>query len=628
MRAINKPVTINNFQSVRGIALDEMAAIMDLLCVLCTEFHEMKLINQLNNFYNFDHNIYLLNPSTDMNLFLNAKRGSDLTPYSSYVFQSVDDEITGLERMIAPTRRRYLFVLEHELNRTAESKSVMKTKNLFMIVTPESGEFENNFNLFKKVKEMQTLKLRMKIGLFFYHFVSSDNLKKLFEWFWNRRIINVFAATFVVDKFSEKRLFNLFTFNPFGRFNVIDITDNFSLNKLFLSVETNFQQHPIKMGHTFKESYDKKLWLAIFNVMNCSFTISDRLYSNSTESLENKIYVFPQLFEQINPWDLNVYPMKYEWKVLVVPAAVPYPDFSAYLRTMTSNIFFTYSSITVIGAMFLLIIIRYVSHKKLQLFQSVADILNLLMNDNGAIKYPMLTTIEACLLVPLTFVGLIFVNGILSSLQKHLIRPILQPQIDTIEDVYSSSIIITTDREFYVKEITEIFETKHPDVWTNRFAVMETTNFTEKRDTFALISFPEGMYTSNVLLKSQKRLDIKRYHISKLFLKKYIHSYGVNDEFPFTDRINEILHWVRCSGLYEKWLEEYFNAIEDEIVEKNRVIFEHGKSKVNVVIEPVSIPIFIVYGWCMAAVVLVIEIIWKRLETLVKRIRLKKLTLK
>ncbi len=220
-----------------------------------------------------------------MNLFLNVQRDGDLTPYSSYVFQSAGDDITGIESMIAPVRRRYLFVLEHDLNRTDESKSVMRSKSLFMIVAPESGEFvKKKFPLFRKVKEIQTLKLRMKTGRFFYHFVSSDELKKLFEWFWNRRIINVFAATFVMNKLNNKRSLNLFTFNPFESFRVINITHNYSLDKLFLSVETNFQQHPIEMGHTFLESYDEKLFRAIFSVMNCSFTISDRMYMLTVQS--------------------------------------------------------------------------------------------------------------------------------------------------------------------------------------------------------------------------------------------------------------------------------------------------------------------------------------------------------
>lgn len=605
-----------------------MSAIMDLLSIfLCTEFHEINLISQLNNFYNFDHNIYLLNPSTDMNLFLNTQRNGDLTPYSSYLFHGVGDKFTGMERIITPARLRYLYLLEHEYNRTAETKSIRNSKNLFMIVAPESGEFERNFELFKKVKEIQRLWLRMRIGIFFHHFVSSDELTKLFEWFWDRRIINVFAATFTIDKVNNKRSINLFTFNPFGRFHVINITDNLSLDRLFLSDATNFQQHPVKMGMTFKESFDRKLWLAVFNVMNCSYTVADRLYSNSTESLENKIYVFPQLFEQVNPWDLNVYPMEYEWKVLVVPEATPYPEFSAYLQAMTSNIFFVYASSTVICVMLMLTVFRYVRYKKVQIFQSVADVLNLIMNDNGEIKYHTLTMFEACLLVPLTFVGLIFVSGILSNLKNHMIRPILQPQIDTIEDVYRSSIIITTDFEFYVSEITEIFESKYPKVWADRFEVMDTTKFEQERDTFALTSFPEGMNRANLLLRSQKRLDIKGYHISKLFLKKYIQSYGVNGEFPFTDRINEILHWVRCSGLYEKWLAEYYHDIENDVVKKNQEIFERGEGKPIADIEPFAVPIFIVYAWCVAAVIFVIEVVWKHVELSCKRIRSRKLTL-
>ncbi len=66
--------------------------------------------------------------------------------------------------------------------------------------------------------------------------------------------------------------------------------------------------------------------------------------------------------------------------------------------------------------------------------------------------------------------------------------------------------------------------------------------------------------------------------------------------------------------IYEKWLEKYFHRIEDKVVKKNLEIFEQGKSKAFVEIEPFSVPIFIVYGWGMAAAVLIIEIIWNRLK--------------
>lgn len=46
-------------------------------------------------------------------------------------------------------------------------------------------------------------------------------------------------------------------------------------------------------------------------------------------------------------------------------------------------------------------------------------------------------------------------------------------------------------------------------------------------------------------------MDIKGYHISQLLISKYILSYGVNDEFPFVDRLNENIHWIRSAGLYD-----------------------------------------------------------------------------
>lgn len=65
-------------------------------------------------------------------------------------------------------------------------------------------------------------------------------------------------------------------------------------------------------------------------------------------------------------------------------------------------------------------------------------LLNLVLNDNGAIDYQLLTCVEALLIVPLTFVGMIFVNGMLSNLQSYITNKIIQPQIDTVEDIYRS----------------------------------------------------------------------------------------------------------------------------------------------------------------------------------------------
>lgn len=71
--------------------------------------------------------------------------------------------------------------------------------------------------------------------------------------------------------------------------------------------------------------------------------------------------------------------------------------------------------------------------RKFSFFETVADVINLLMNDNEYIRYQQLSAIELWIVVPLIFVGLIFVNGILSA---------VRPQIDTMDDLYASPFYI------------------------------------------------------------------------------------------------------------------------------------------------------------------------------------------
>lgn len=123
--------------------------------------------------------------------------------------------------------------------------------------------------------------------------------------------------------------------------------------------------------------------------------------------------------------------------VIVVPEALPYPEFLSYLLLITSKNVFGYCSVTIVAIMILLSIFRYIKEKKIWFFQSVVDVISLLMNDNGTIKYHKLSPSERFMIVPLTFVGFVIAHGIFSNLQSYLTRPIHQPQINTI-DVYRS----------------------------------------------------------------------------------------------------------------------------------------------------------------------------------------------
>lgn len=95
--------------------------IINLLPIICADNQEFGLIDKLNNFFNFDHNLFLLDSSADIDCFVKTTREMEFTPQSLYVFKSDDESITGLESLKEVT-----------------------SKNAFLIVVPGSVHFENN----------------------------------------------------------------------------------------------------------------------------------------------------------------------------------------------------------------------------------------------------------------------------------------------------------------------------------------------------------------------------------------------------------------------------------------------------------------------------------------------------
>lgn len=71
-------------------------------------------------------------------------------------------------------------------------------------------------------------------------------------------------------------------------------------------------------------------------------------------------------------------------------------------------------------------------------------------------------------------------------------------------------------------------------------------------------AFLSEKHQADKLINVQKRLQIRGYHISELYIAKLVVAYTVNDNFPFIERLNEINHRIQSSGLYQKW------RLEDE----------------------------------------------------------------
>lgn len=379
--------------------------IMSLTTFISVEPVEPTIISQLNTHFNIDHNMFLMEASVDLNRFFNsASQQFASTPKSLIVFET------------------------NATDRGSEFFNDVRAKNELLIVASNDTTFSNNLNLLMQIKAMQLLRLNIKVGLFFSHFVV-DDLQQLFEWSFKNRIVNIFAATYVNTEPKSEPSLNVFAYNPFGTFRVINVTGR-DCEHFFLSHRPNFQQYPLKLGKQDDNGRTKNVWSTICRMFNCSCNIVSTTFESPTIDVLPHLYTIRQLNQS------TLYPFEMPTFTILVPEALPYSELISYLQNIFSNEFWFYSSVTLIAVTSLLCIGRYKKLRRIQFFECLADVINLLMNDNCKIKYQQLNGIERNIVIPLTFVGLVIMNGFVSRLQSHITQPYLQPQIETIEDIH------------------------------------------------------------------------------------------------------------------------------------------------------------------------------------------------
>lgn len=563
--------------------------ILRVLCCtrwICAEQHEMRrFINQLNGFFNFDHIIFLFDSSANIDFFIEIS----VTPQSLYVFHTTDDKIIGLDGL-----------------------QEIKSKNALMIVVPGSVKLEDNLKLLSKIKEIQYSDINTKIGIFYPQSASMADVQSLFEWSWNQWIIYIFAATHsqhqeLMVSHPENSL-NIFTFNPFGTLKVNNFTVRDSFDNLFLSQSSNLQEYPV---YSYADDpvldYDKKWWRTIRDVMNVSLK-----FTNSTPVL-GKFYVRLDRVALVRFPPRNcLYPWSTEQMVIVVPEALPYPGFAAYVKVFSTYSILGYTFVAVASIIFFLIVFRFKKYKKLLFFQSVADVFNILMNNNQFIKYRRLSGIEVLIIVPLTFTGLITVNGILSLLKSFLTSPIIQPQIDTAEDLSNSPFFIYTTDEYWVGIISETLTTLFPNVnWSDKMRTMKIDLLRQERKTVNTSkAFLNGLGNAKTLLSVQKKLKIRGYHIPRMRLGFMHGTYLLNKEdFPFMERMNEIVHRLCHSGIWELWNAIHLHDFERHAIQLNSANL--GKIEDANNNDHIEMLKFIVSCWIASTVVFAFEIIWK-----------------
>lgn len=558
-----------------------MSSVLSLLSsVIYDEYPEKLLINQLTDHFNFDHHFFLLDSAVDVNRFINTNVS---TPQTLYVYEAADNVI-GFDNL-------------GRINST----------NGIMIVAAENAKFEQLLDRNATIKLLQKQK---KIGIFLTHHSSTEDLRVLFTWCLNNRITNTFATIYSND------VLNIFTFNPFGTVEILNITGSRTFDEYFKSINANFHQYKLRLGGAMKDNYNGNFLLTAFRLMNASYVEILTEYVDPLDALENGTDILNQWYFPTELEHLKVYPLHIQRFLILVPEALPFTEFAAYLKNVVTGYLIVYCLTSILASIAALIIVRFVKQKKLLVVQSMIDVFNLLMNNNEFIKYQRLIRAEVVLIVPLTFVGFFIANGFLSTLKSHLTRPIQQQQMNSIDELYDSNLRVIVHQEDWHEELVRIFTNPSQRDWDEKIILIQ-----DIRRLYEIydrnMSYLVELETADILLKIQKSLGIKGYHKLTIAISIYLHSYHVNKGFPFLERLNEIIHRIQSAGLYTYWLERCREAEEKNISEKNLKRLQNVK---GTTVKRASFPDFIIYGWLAGFVVFICEILWRKNRRIVSEV--------
>ncbi|XP_037030440.1 uncharacterized protein LOC119070280 [Bradysia coprophila] len=466
----------------------------------------LQLISRLNNFYRFDHNIFFMDPSID------------LDDWFSMAWRSKLDNLTPQTLCTSGNLS------------TQTSATATAGKNTFLVVVIKGLTVER-LQVLAHVRDIHA-HVNVKIGVFFAGKITSlDIIERLFRWSWSAGIVNLFSAF----QLSVEGSLNVFKYDPFGALTI--------------------------------------------NVTNAS---------------------------------QKLYPHRQSRLVIIVPHSQPFSGFVAYLRNGTWMLFSVYTFIVIVAASLLLIVSGYLRKNEFFLFECVTDVVNVLINDNAAIRYQNLCRADVLVIVPLTFAGFIAMNGILSVFQSYLTSPIYQPQINTIKDLHKSSVPILVNKA-ELKGLTYILEdlSKYGG-WSDKFHGIQMDQLKKEIGTFNnSIAFFAFDYQAQALLEVQKRLSLKAFHLLRdTFLAKYPISFEIRLNFPFIEQINVIIHWLNDAGLINKWVED-----SDEVKEMCKInisppIKISGESDLG----EFAVLTVMWCGWIASVMVFIGEVIWNKFK--------------
>lgn len=583
--------------------------ILHLISTVRLPSQEVILINQLNQLFDFDHNIFLLDSALDPDRYVTTStlafesESGKCIPQSVYSFDNGPGDNNS---------------------ETMTNLNEVTSKSTLLIVAVENLNFGNNSSILSEVERIRklTASKNVKILMFSAQNVTAwDTAEQLFQWSWSVGIVKILCAFYSNVDYdpNSKLLLNVFRFDPFRTFHLINVTGRESYQDYYPEKVPNYHQYPIRFEQwdfwnvTYFTNFDNLFWDTVVRVLNASkLTIytSREDVEKSDEIINGDI----RLHEMGEKRD--TYPHQVITYVLVVPHAYPYSDFLAYSKNATWTLLSAYIFIVVAAASLLLIVSGYLRTQKILLFQCVADVVHLLINDNGAIRYGQLYRADVCVIVPLTFTGLIVMNGVLSAYQSYLTVPIYERQINTFDDLFESPFPLLEDEFYWVNRTIKMLEDISPHGgWSEKVHATNYDKLRKEAMTFNnSIAFFGQSDEIKLLLQTQKRLNIKAYHvITETYLPKYFTSFLLNQNFPFTESINDIIHNFQSAGLIHKWINMDLELLSQNLLKNNRNLTLKLSSESHS--GKFTIPTVVWYGWMTSGISFICEIIWKKIKT-------------
>src|ERR1700744_6028460 len=139
-----------------------------------------------------------------------------------------------------------------------------------------------------------------------------------------------------------------------------------------------------------------------------------------------------------------------------------------------------------------------------------------------------------------------------------LTKPVSQPQINTLEDICSSTFPIFTYREDLKTEFINVLNNLTNEDWSTKVFALPFEKLVEELLSYNTTSgYILTQFDAEILVESQKHLNLRGYHIPQVTITIAIFSYKVNENFLFFERLNEICFRIESAGLWDLWFRRW-----------------------------------------------------------------------